>query len=184
VTLHPKLTSGSSTVTLSSPQFDSGIASMNITGASVTSGQNGMIVATAGSIPGFYHFSITGTDSSGVVQTQGGWIVVGNPAATLAKQGDQQVGAVGTTLAENLTVTLAPGASGGTASGAPILFVTSAGSLTSNGTTGLTLLVPTNGSGQASVTLTLPSAPGAVNVTAEGPYGLGHPVVTFTETAQ
>jgi hypothetical protein len=46
------------------------------------------------------------------------------------------------------------------------------------------LIVPTNNSGQASVTLTLPSAPGPVTVTADGPYGLGHPVVTFTETAQ
>jgi hypothetical protein len=32
--------------------------------------------------------------------------------------------------------------------------------------------------------LTLPATAGAVHVTAEGQYGLGHPVVTFTETAQ
>jgi hypothetical protein len=140
-------------------------------------------VATAGSIPGFYHFTITGTDGAGVVQTQGGWIVVGNPAATLTKRGDQQAGAVGTTLPQSLTVTLAPGASGGTATGASILFTTNAGSLAGNGKTGTMVIVPTDSSGQASVTLTLPSAPGPVNVTAEGPYGLGHPVITFTETA-
>jgi hypothetical protein len=46
------------------------------------------------------------------------------------------------------------------------------------------MIAPTNSSGVAGVTLTLPSAPGTVTVTAEGPYGLGHPVATFTETAQ
>jgi hypothetical protein len=184
VTLHPKLTSGSSTVTLSSPQFDAGISSMDITGATITATQNGSIVVTAGSAPGFCHFTITGTDSSGVTQRQGGWIVVGNPAATLTKQGDQQTGAAGTTLPQNLTVTLAPGLSGGTATGASILFTTSAGSLTGNGMTGTMAIVLTNSSGQASVTLTLPSAPGPLSVTAEGPFGLGHPVVTFAETAQ
>jgi hypothetical protein len=182
VTLNPTLTSGSSTVTLGTPQSDSGI-SLNVTGASVApGGKNGKIVVTAGSTPGFYHFTVPGTDGSGVVQNQSGWIVVGNPPATLTKTGDQQSGGVGTTL--NLSVTLAPGSSGGTATGAPIFFTTSAGSLTYNGTTGTMLIVSTNSSGQASVTLTLPGAPGTVTVTAEGPYGLGHPVVTFTETAQ
>jgi len=183
VTLNPTLTSGSSTVTLGTPQANSGIT-MSVTGASVASGQNGSVVVTAGNTPGFYQFTVPGTDSSGVVQTQGGWIVVGNPAATLTKTGDQQTGGVGTTLPENLTVTLAPGASGGTATGAPIFFSTNAGSLTYSGTTATRLIVPTNSSGEASVTLTLPNAPGAVNVSAEGPYGLGHPVVSFVETAQ
>jgi hypothetical protein len=32
--------------------------------------------------------------------------------------------------------------------------------------------------------LTLPGQAGTVHVTAEGPFGLGHPVVTFTETVQ
>jgi fibronectin type 3 domain-containing protein len=181
VTLNPTLTSGSSTVTLGTPEANSGIT-MSVTGASVASGQNGSIVVTGGNTPGFYQFTVPGTDSSGVVQDQSGWIVVGNPAATLTKTGDQQTGRVGSTL--NLSVTLAPGSSGGTATEAPIFFTTSAGSLTYNGTTGTRLIVPTNSSGQASVTLTLPSAPGPVNVTAEGPYGLGHPVVTFAETAQ
>jgi hypothetical protein len=42
----------------------------------------------------------------------------------------------------------------------------------------------TNSSGVAPVVLTLPLNAGSVRVTAEGEYGLGHPVVTFTETAQ
>ena len=108
--------------------------------------------------------------------------MVGNPPATLTKTGDQQTGGVGATV--NLSVTLAPGASGGTATGAPVFFTTNAGSLANNGTTGTMVILPTNSSGVAGVTLTLPSAPGTVTVTAEGPYGLGHPVATFTETAQ
>jgi hypothetical protein len=39
-------------------------------------------------------------------------------------------------------------------------------------------------SGNAAVVLTLPGNAGTVHVTAEGPFGLGHPVVTFTETVQ
>jgi predicted secreted protein len=183
VTLSPTLTSGTSTVTLGSPQFDStGISSVTVTGGSVASGKNGSITITAGNTPGFYAFTIPGSDASGAVQTQSGWIVVGNPPASLTKTGDQQTGGVG--AAVNLSVTLAPGASGGAATGAPIFFTTSAGSLAYNGTTGTMVIVPTNSSGVAGVTLTLPSAPETVSVTAEGPYGLGHPVVTFTETAQ
>ena len=183
VTLYPTLTSGTSTVTLGSPQFDSsGISSMTVTGGTITSGQNGSIAVVAGNTPGFYSFTVPGTDNSGIAQTQAGWIVVGNPPATLTKTGDQQTGRVGTTL--NLSVTLAPGASGGTATGAPVFFTTSAGSLANNGAAATMMIAPTNSSGVAGVTLTLPSAPGTVTVTAEGPYGLGHPVATFTETAQ
>ena len=81
----------------------------------------------AGSTPGFCHFTVTGTDS-GATQTQGGWIVVGNPAATLAKtSGDGQTGTNGTVLPQALTVTLTPGASGGSNTGASVLFTTSAG---------------------------------------------------------
>jgi hypothetical protein len=58
-----------------------------------------------------------------------------------------------------------------------VLFTASAGTLSSR-------TVTTNSSGTAAVVLTLPPNAGAVQVTAEGPYGLGHPVVTFTETAQ
>ena len=45
-------------------------------------------------------------------------------------------------------------------------------------------IVVTNSSGKATVTLTLPSSAGTVHVTAQGPYGLGHPTAAFTETAQ
>jgi len=37
-------------------------------------------------------------------------------------------------------------------------------------------------SGNAAVVLTLPQSAGTVHVTAEGPYGLGHPDVVFSET--
>ena len=86
VTLHPKITSGSSNVTLSSAVFDS------YEGASACAGLLSLTarrhpqharhhspsqpVAT----PGFCHFTVTGNDGT-VTQTQGGWIVVGNPPA-------------------------------------------------------------------------------------------------------
>ncbi|MFZ1009276.1 MAG: hypothetical protein WAN65_20710, partial [Candidatus Sulfotelmatobacter sp.] len=105
----------------------------------------------------------------------GGWILVGNPPASLSKTGDKQKGAVGTQL--NLSVTLNPAQSGGGASGGTIFFTTSAGSLSSR-------TAVTNSSGTAAVVLTLPQTPGVVHVTAEGQYALGHPEVTFTETAQ
>jgi hypothetical protein len=111
---------------------------------------------------------VQGTDS-GAAQTEGGWIVVGNPAATITKTGDN-----GTGGSLTLTATLHPGSSGGTATGASIFFTTDKGVLSQRTTT-------TDGSGNATVTLTLPSGSGTATVTAEGPYGLGHPVVTFTE---
>jgi hypothetical protein len=77
----------------------------------------------------------------------------------------------------NLAVTLNPGSSGGSAAGATILFTTTGGSLSSR-------TVVTDSSGNAPVVLTLPSSPGTVHVTAEGPYGLGHPETIFTETVQ
>ena len=141
---------------------------------------------TAGSTLGFCHFSVTGTDGL-ATQTQGGWIVVGKPAATLAKTtGDGQTGTHGTTLPLPLTVTLSPGQFGGTATGASILFTASAGSLSNGTTSGAKVIAVTNSSGVASVTLTLPSAAETVTVTAEGPYGLGHPMPasSFTETSQ
>jgi hypothetical protein len=46
------------------------------------------------------------------------------------------------------------------------------------------VIAVTNSSGIASVTLMLPGSARTVHVTAEGPYGLGHPIATFTETAQ
>jgi hypothetical protein len=120
-------------------------------------------------------------------------LVVGKPAATLAKTGgDNQTGTAGTVLPVALQVTLTPGSSGGTATGASVFFTTSAGSLTNVAVggehifTGSKVIAVTNSSGVAKVTLTLPAGAQQVTVTAEGPYGLGHPVIpaSFTETAQ
>jgi len=174
VVLHPKITSGSGTVTLGTPQSDSGIT-LTITQPTLGSGKNGSITVTAGAIPGFYHFAVPSSDSAGGTQQQGGWIVVGNPAASLTKTGDNQKGPAGSKL--NLSVTLNAGQSGCSAGGGTIFFTTTVGSLSSR-------TVTTDSSGKAAVVLTLPSAPGTVHVTAEGQFALGHPVVTFTETAQ
>ena len=175
-TLQPTITSGTGTVTLGTPTSDAGI-NVNVTQGSLSTTQKGAVDVTvpAGTTPGFYHYTLPGTDNAGVKQNESGWIVVSKPAATLAKTGDNQSGTHGTTL--NLSVTLAPGSSGGTATGASILFTADAGSLSSR-------IVPTNSSGVAAVVLTLPATAGAVHVTAEGPFGLGHPVVTFAETSQ
>ncbi len=174
VTLQPKLTGGTATVTLGTPQSDTGIT-VAVTQPTVTATQRGLITVTAGTTPGFYHYTVPSTDSTGVAQQQSGWILVGNPSATLVKTGDNQKGAAGSKL--NLSVTLNPVQSGGSASGGTILFTATAGSLSSR-------IVTTDSSGSAEVVLTLPSTPGSVHVTAEGQYGLGHPVVVFTETAQ
>ena len=174
VTLFPKVTSGTATVTLGAPQSDNGIT-LAVSQPTLSPGVNGKITVTAGSTPGFYHYTVPSTDTTGVAQTQSGWILVGNPSATLAKTGDNQKGAAGAHL--NLSVTLKPGQSGGSAAGGTIFFTTTAGSLSSR-------TVTTDSSGNASVVLTLPASPGAVQVKAEGQYALGHPVANFTETAQ
>jgi hypothetical protein len=135
-----------------------------------------------GSTPGFCHYTVTGSDGT-ATQTQGGWIVVGNPPATLTQSGNNQSGSAGTALSQPLTVTLAPGQSGGTASGAGILFTTSAGTLSNGTTSGTSVIAQTNSSGTASVTLTLPSSQGTVTVTAQDQFALGGAAVTFTETA-
>jgi uncharacterized protein YfaS (alpha-2-macroglobulin family) len=94
----------------------------------------------------------------------------------LAQQVNNQTGAPGTNL--NLSVTLAPGKSGGTSgTGAEMPFATDAGTLSSR-------IVTTDASGNAALVLQLPQSAGTVRVTAEGPYGLGHPVVAFVETSQ
>src|SRR5579864_1226452 len=174
VTLSPKVTSGSATVTLGTPIADSGI-SVTVAQPALSAGHNGRIVVTAGTTPGFYHYSIPSTDTTGVAQHQTGWILVGNPPASLTKTGDKQSGKGGTQL--NLAVTLNPGQSGGSAAGGTIFFTTGAGTLSSR-------IVTTDSTGKAAVVLTLPTTPGTVHVTAEGQYSLGHAVVTFTETAQ
>jgi len=173
-TLQPTITSASGTVALGTPTFDTGISLAVIQG-SVSTSQKGSVTVTAGNTPGFYHYVLPGTDNAGVTQNEGGWIVVGKPAATFTKTGDGQAGTHGTTL--NLSVTLVPGASGGTDTGGSVLFTTDTGSLSSR-------IVATNSSGVAAVVLTLPATAGIVHVTAEGPVGLGHPVASFTETSQ
>ena len=183
ITLAPKIVTatGNATVSLQSAQFDSGYTAggaITIPTSTVTQSLDGEISIAAGGTAGFYHFTVTGQDSSGASQKQGGWILIGNSAASLTKSGDNQTGAVNTSV--TLSVTLNPGSSGGTNSGASILFSTSAGNFSGASKQ----IVVTNGSGVASTTLTLPASSGTVQVTAEGPYGLGHPVVTFTETAQ
>ncbi len=183
VILQPKITSGTANVALGAPQSDSGIT-VTVTQGSLTTSQNGTITVVTGNTPGFYHYSVPGTDT-GATQTQGGWIVVGKPAATFPTQtGNGQTGSAGTTLPQALTVTLAAGSSGGTNTGASVLFSTDGGSVSNGTTSGAKVIAITNSSGVASVTMTLPSSTGTVHVTAEGPYGLGHPIATFTETSQ
>jgi Glycoside hydrolase family 44 len=174
VTLQPAITSASGTMTLGTATVDTGIT-VAVTQGSVSTAQKGAVTVTAGNTAGFYHYTLSGTDNAGVMQNEGGWIVVGKPAATMTTTGDGQTGTHGATL--NLSVTLVPGSSGGTSTGATVLFTTDAGSLSSR-------IVTTNSSGVAAVVLTLPATPGTVHVTAEGPVGLGHPLVRFTETSQ
>jgi hypothetical protein len=175
VTLQPKITSGAANITLTAEQSDSGI-SVALTQPVVTTTQTGNVSITAGNNPGFYHFTVTGSDGV-ATQDQGGWIVVGNPPAALSIAGNtnNQSGAPGSTL--TLSLTLNASSSGGSASGASIFFTPDSGSVSSR-------VVTTDSSGNAGVTLTLPSAAGTVHVTAEGPFGLGHPMVTFTENPQ
>ncbi len=174
VVLQPKITSGNSTVTLGSPTFDSGITGV-VSQPTLSKGRNGKITVTAGTTPGFYHYTVPSTDTAGVAQRQGGYILVGNLPASFTKTGDKQKGAAGSQL--TLTATLIPGQSGGSASGGTVFFTTNGGSLSSR-------IVVTDSAGKASVVLTLPSSAGSVRVTAEGQYALGHPVATFTETTE
>jgi hypothetical protein len=189
-TLNPAIASGGATVKLSSAVFDAyeGASacsgSLTLTNSTITTSQPGTITVNAGSTPGFCHFTVTGSDGA-ATQTQGGWIVVGNPPATLTvTSGNDQSATHGTTLSQALTVTLAPGQSGGSASGAGILFTTSAGTLSNGTTSGTSVIATTNSSGVASVTLTLPSNAGTVTVQAEDQFALGGAIAAFTETAQ
>ena len=187
-TLSPAITSGTSKVTLTSAVFDAYegapacSGSLVLTNATIMTTQPATITVNAGSTPGFCHFTVTGSDSA-ATQTKGGWIVVGNPAATLTQSGNNQSGTAGTALSQSLTVTLTPGQSGGSASGTGILFTTSAGTLSNGTTSGTSVIAVTNSSGVASVTLTLPSSKGPVTVTAQDQFALGGASVTFTETA-
>lgn len=196
-TLNPQITSGTTPVTLTSAVFDSFAGapacngSLTINNPTITPLQTAAITVNPGSNPGFCHYTLTATDGT-ATQTKGGWIVVAKPSASLAvTSGNNQTGNAGNVLPQPLTVTLSPGQSGGSAGGASVFFTTSAGSLqnvqvgSEEVFTGSKVIAVTNSSGVASVTLTLPPTPGTqVQVTAEGPYGLGHPVVTFSEKTQ
>jgi hypothetical protein len=142
-----------------------------------------VITVNVGSAPGFCHYTVTGSDGA-ATQTDGGWIVVGNPPATLvASSGNNQSVGVGTALSQALTVTLSPGQSGGSSTGAGILFTTSARTLFNGTTSGSSVIAQTDSSGVASVTLTLPPAKGAVTVSAQDMFAVGGASVSFTETA-
>ncbi len=205
VTLAPQIVAGSGSVALTTAQFDSGSTcaanggSMSIARAQLTTGPlaRGAIAVSPGSAPGFCRFSVTAQDSAGGTQTQRGWIVVGNPAATLANSTSSASGMTGTPV--TLSVTMTPGAAISSpvcssaaacgpsyAAGASVLFTVDAGSLSGGAypaAAGLRQIAKAGANGVASVQLTLPATAGTVHVTAEGPYALGHPVVQFTETA-
>jgi len=199
--LQPKIMSGTSNVTLSSAVFDAfeGAAacsgSLTLTNPTITPTTPGAITVTAPATTpatstgssqgtqGFCHYTVTGNDGTST-QTQGGWIVVGKPAATLGLTGGNgQSGSAGTALAQPLTVTLSSLPTGFTNTGASILFTTTAGTLSNGTTTGTSVIATTNSSGVASVTLNLPSTAAAVTVTAQDQFALGGATVTFTETA-
>jgi hypothetical protein len=106
---------------------------------------------------------------------------------------NQTIDPLGGTARSTITLaaTLAPRQSGGSAAGASVLISTSGGSLqnvqvgSEQVFSGSKVIAITNSSGAASVKLTLPGTSGTqVQVTTEGHYALGHPVVIFTETAQ
>jgi hypothetical protein len=187
--LHPKLISGSATVTLTSAVFDSyeGAGScrgsLQLTNPKITASESATIAIKAGYRPGFCHYTVTGNDGS-VTQTQGGWIVVGRPSGTLTARGDNQFAASGKNLPKPLTVTIDPGDSGATPEGAEILFSASAGTLTSGKASGSRIIALTNANGTASVTLTLPSSKETVTVTAQDQFALGGKSVTFIATAK
>ncbi len=161
-------------VTLTSATPTGGL-SIALTQPTLSRSQVGVLTIQTPSTPGLYPYTVTGSDNAGVTQTRQGWILVGNPAASLTKTGDQQSAPHGSTL--TLTATFVPGSSGATPGNVSLLFQTSAGTLSSQ-------VVRTDGSGNATVTLRLPSTPGPVSVTAQAPIPWGGAKVTFTETAQ
>ena len=186
--LNPKIVSGTAPVTLTSAVFDAFegatacSGTLTLTTPAITTTTPATITVNSGSTPGFCHYTVTGNDGTST-QTEGGWIVVGNPAAMLTRSGNNQSGSAGTALSQPLTVTLTPAQSGGSAGGAGILFSTSAGTLSTGTTIGTSVIAQTNSSGIASVTLTLPSTRGTVTVTAQDQFALGGASVTFTEIA-
>jgi hypothetical protein len=188
--LHPKIKSGTAPVTLTSAVFDAfeGVrpcrGSLTLTDAIITVAKPAIITVNTSNSPGFCHYTVTGSDGT-ATQIEGGWIVVGKPAASLAVQsGNNQSGSAGTVLSKPLTVTLNPGLSGGTATGASIFFTTSAGTLSNGTASGKSVIATTNASGVASVKLTLPVTKGTVTVTAQDQFALGGATVTFAATSK
>ena len=187
-TLNPAITSGSAPVTLTSAVFDSFEGapacngSLTLTNATITASQPATITVGTLATPGFCHYTVTGTDGT-TTQTQGGWIVVGQPAATFVIQaGNNQSGTAGTALSQPLTVQITPPAGTTfTAGGASVLFTTSGGTLSNGTTSGTSVIATTDSSGMASVTLTLPANSGPVTVTAQDQFALGGATVIFTE---
>jgi hypothetical protein len=156
---------------------------LTLTNATITPATPATITVNPGSTPGFCHYAVTGNDGTST-QTEGGWIVVGKPAATLTVTGGNNQSAThGTALSSALAATLSSLPSGFSNTGASILFTTSAGSLSNGTTSGSKVIATTNSSGIASVTLILPSSKGSVTVTAQDQFALGGASVTFTEIA-
>ena len=187
--LSPKLISGTAAVTLKTAVFDAFegatacSGTLTLTQRAISTAQPGTITVNPGATRGFCHYTITATDGT-ATQTQGGWIVVGNPAGTLTKGGDQQTASAGSPLGNPLTVTFTAGSSGLQAANAEILFSASAGTLSNGGSSGAKVIATTNSSGVASVTLTMPNTVGTVTVTAQSQFAAGGQTVTFTETAK
>jgi len=187
--LNPRIISGTTPVTLTSAVFDAFegatacAGSFTLTNPAITPATPATITVNPGSTTGFCHYTLTGNDGT-TTQTEGGWIVVGESAASLTLQsGNNQSGSAGAALAQPLTVTLSSVPSGFTAGAAGILFTTSAGTLSTGSASGTSVIAQTNAAGIASVTLTLPSSEQAVTVTAQDQFALGGALVTFTETA-
>jgi len=186
--MKPSNWNGAPNQTVSSAVFDAYdgapacAGSFNIDSNTIQQYWPAFLTVNAPTTPGFCHYTVTASD--GVTNTtQGGWIVVGNPAATLtASAGNGQTAARGSTLAVPLTVTLNPGASGTYAQNAEVFFSTSAGTLSNGTSSGSKVIATTNASGVASVTLTLPATAGTVTVTAQDQIAVGGATVTFTAT--
>ncbi len=203
VTLAPRLLTPTGALTLTNAQFDSNSpcsiqngGSLNITTSQVTPGAPGSITATAGSGPGFCRFTVTG-QGTGVTTTQHGWIVVGNPAALLSNTTGSATGAPGSQVTLKVQVTPShaisppvcqsvPQCGPTVAAGASLLFTTDAGSFSGGAypaTAGQRMIVKADANGVANVTFTFPATSGTAHVTVEGPYALGHPVITFNEVS-
>jgi len=186
--LRPTISSGAAPVTLNSAVFDAFegapacSGTLSLTNATITAAQPATITVNPGATPGFCRYTVSGNDGMGP-QTQGGWIIVGQPAGTLSQSGNRQTATAGSKLAQPLTVTFNPGLSGLSSANAEILFSTSGGTLSNGSASGTAVIATTDSSGVASVTLTLPSTTGNVTVTARSQFAAGGQAVRFTETA-